>query len=69
MPSKVLVAGSSGYTNNSLVVPPGYGSAQYLGNVAINAPYDAQGYNTYMGAKIFNSGPFNATLCAQYCDR
>ncbi|KAF7884858.1 hypothetical protein EAF00_010676 [Botryotinia globosa] len=43
------------------------GNAQYLGNAAINAPYDSQGCNTYTGSTIFSTGPFDASLCAAYC--
>ncbi|KAF7942835.1 uncharacterized protein EAE97_006289 [Botrytis byssoidea] len=64
---QVAIAGSNGYTNNSIAPIPGYGNAQYLGNAAINAPYDSQGCNTYMGSTIFSTGPFDASLCAAYC--
>ncbi|KAM0143024.1 hypothetical protein ACHAO1_000858 [Botrytis cinerea] len=64
---QVVIAGSNGYTNNSIAPIPGYGDAQFLGNAAINAPYDTQGCNTYMGSTIFSTGPFDASLCAAYC--
>ncbi|TGO20685.1 hypothetical protein BPAE_0274g00050 [Botrytis paeoniae] len=64
---QVVIAGSNGYTNNSIAPIPGYGNAQYLGNAAINAPYDSQGCNTYMGSTIFSTGPFDASLCGAYC--
>ena len=64
---QVVIAGSNGYVNKTLATPIGYNPAVYLGNAAINAPYDSQGYNTYMGSKIFTAGPFNASLCADYC--
>lgn len=64
---QVIIAGSNGYVNQTLATPPGYSGPTYLGAAAINAPYDSQGYNTYMGAKIFTSGPFNASLCADFC--
>lgn len=64
----VVVAGSNGYVNQNIAAPSGYSDANYLGNAAINAPYDALGYNTYMGAKVFAAGPFNATLCAEACN-
>jgi hypothetical protein len=64
----VVVAGSNGYVNQNIAAPSGYSDANYLGNAAINAPYDSLGYNTYMGAKVFTSGPFNATLCAEACN-
>lgn len=82
---QVVIAGSNGYTNTSIASIPGYSDAQYLGNAAINAPYDTQGLvnqqdlsvpiswpacrcNTYMGSTIFTNGPFDANLCAKYCD-
>jgi hypothetical protein len=60
----VVVAGSNGYVSQTIAAPSGYSDANYLGNAAINAPYDALGYNTYM----FASGPFNATLCTEACN-
>ncbi|CAD0046852.1 unnamed protein product [Aureobasidium pullulans] len=68
---------TAGNTNNygrkweqfsNIAAPSGYSDATYLNNAAINAPYDALGYNTYMGAKVFATGPFNATLCAEACN-
>ncbi|KEQ98104.1 hypothetical protein AUEXF2481DRAFT_468840 [Aureobasidium subglaciale EXF-2481] len=64
---QILIAGSNGYVNKTLATPQGYSSPTYLGNAAINATFDAQGYNTYMGAKLFTDGPFNATLCSVHC--
>ncbi|CAD0054829.1 unnamed protein product [Aureobasidium pullulans] len=64
----VVFAGSNGYVNQNIAAPSGYSDATYLNNAAINAPYDALGYNTYMGAKVFATGPFNATLCAEACN-
>ncbi|THV51538.1 hypothetical protein BGAL_0107g00100 [Botrytis galanthina] len=64
---QVVIAGSNGYTNKIIAPIPGYGNAQYLGNTAINAPYDSQGCNTYMGPTMFSTGPFDASLCAAYC--
>jgi hypothetical protein len=64
---EVAIAGSNAYQNNSLTIPAGYSLKAAYNNVAINAPYDAQGYNTYMGATIFTKGPFNIQLCADYC--
>ncbi|KAK5123636.1 hypothetical protein LTR85_002674 [Meristemomyces frigidus] len=64
---QVVIAGSNGYVNKTLATPSGYTGPVYLGSAAINAPYDSQGYNTYMGAKVFTSGPFNVQLCADYC--
>ncbi|RDW75475.1 hypothetical protein BP6252_06617 [Coleophoma cylindrospora] len=65
---QVVIAGSNGYTNTSIATIPGYTDAQYLGNAAINAPYDNQGCDTYMRSTIFTSGPFDTTLCSKFCD-
>lgn len=63
----VVIAGSNGYVNNSIETPAGYQSAVALGNGAIQAPSDCNGAGTYMGVKIFTSGPFDASLCAAAC--
>ena len=63
----VVVAGSNGYVNQNIAAPSGYTDALYLGNAAINAPYDSQGFDTFMGSKVFTLGPFNASLCAEAC--
>ena len=65
---KVVIAGSNGYTSNSVASVPGYGPAQAYGNAAINAPYDQNGYNTYLGSAIFQ-GAFCAQLCADACSQ
>jgi hypothetical protein len=63
----VLIAGSNGYTNNTIAAPAGYSDAIYYGTRAIDAPLDAQGYSTFIASKIF-TGPFDARLCAAACD-
>lgn len=63
----MVIAGSNGYTNHSIADPVGYNTATDLGTAAINAPFDKYGYNSYMGVAIFNSGPFDAGLCAKAC--
>ena len=40
---QVVIAGSNGYMNNTLVPVPGYNEPTYLGNAAINAPLDSNG--------------------------
>jgi len=40
------VAGSNGYVTTQLATPSGYQRGIYDGKAAMNAPYDAQGYNT-----------------------
>lgn len=42
----VAIAGSNGYVTNKLATPAGYTDGTPYGKNAINAPYDAQGYNT-----------------------
>lgn len=64
---QVVIAGSNGYVSNSIASVPGYGPAIPLGNAAINAPYDALGFSSYMGVAMFTYGPFNASLCARAC--
>jgi hypothetical protein len=63
----VAIAGSNGYVTTQLSAPAGYQSGVPYGKFAINAPYDAQGYNTYMGAKIF-TGVWSVAQCSEYCD-
>jgi hypothetical protein len=64
---QVVIAGSNAYQSTNLVTPPGFTLAAVPENAAINAPYDHQGYNTYMGSTIFTAGGFNPQLCATYC--
>ncbi|KAG9550478.1 hypothetical protein KCU71_g15764, partial [Aureobasidium melanogenum] len=64
---EIAVAGSNAYQNNSLTIPAGYSLKGAYNNVAINAPYDVQGYNSYIFSTIFTDGPFNIQLCADYC--
>jgi hypothetical protein len=63
---KVAIAGSNGYVTTKIATPAGYNTGLYYGKNAINAPYDAQGYNTFMGSKIF-TGIWNVDQCAAYC--
>jgi hypothetical protein len=65
---QIVITGSNGYTNNSVASVPGYNGAVYYGNSAINAPYDQNGYNTYLGSAMF-VGAFNAELCAGACSQ
>jgi hypothetical protein len=66
-PNRVVIAGSNGYVNKSIEVPPGFSFTSNLGSSTINAPYDVQGYNTFITSTLFHKGPFDASLCAQYC--
>ncbi|KAK8040188.1 hypothetical protein PG993_008599 [Apiospora rasikravindrae] len=66
----VVIAGSNGYVKTKFGALPGYtnplnGSAV---DAAINAPPDCTGANTFMGAKVFTSGPFDVGLCAAACE-
>jgi len=42
----VAIAGSNGYVTKQVTSLPGYQAAASYGDYAINAPYDAQGFNT-----------------------
>lgn len=53
--------------NNTVVPVKGYAEPTYLGNAAINAPLDCNGHDTYMGVKIWTTGPFDPRLCAAAC--
>jgi hypothetical protein len=64
---QVVIAGSNGYQSNAILTPKGYTTPTYLGNAAINAPLDAYGADSYLGAAMFTSGPFNIQLCADAC--
>ncbi|KAK8093436.1 hypothetical protein PG997_000121 [Apiospora hydei] len=66
----VVMAGSNGYVKKKFGAVPGYtdplnGTAV---DAAINAPPDCTGANTFMGAKVFTSGPFDVGLCAAACE-
>ncbi|KAI5204516.1 hypothetical protein E4T39_03608 [Aureobasidium subglaciale] len=62
----VAVAGNNGYVTNKISTPDGFQTGVPFGKFAMNAPYDAQGYNTYMGAKMF-TGNWDVTQCSEYC--
>ncbi|KAI5239551.1 hypothetical protein E4T47_09330 [Aureobasidium subglaciale] len=64
---EVKIAGSNGYVSNQISTPAGFQSGVYYGKKAINAPYDVQGYNTFMGSKLFTT-TWDASSCATYCD-
>ncbi|KEQ68238.1 hypothetical protein M436DRAFT_25539, partial [Aureobasidium namibiae CBS 147.97] len=64
---QVAIAGSNGYVTTQISTPAGYQNGVPFGKFAINAPYDAQGYNTYMGAKIF-TGTWDVSQCSKFCD-
>ncbi|OCL15259.1 hypothetical protein AOQ84DRAFT_358179 [Glonium stellatum] len=64
---QVVIAGSNGYVSNSIAPQDGYTGPTYLGTAAINAPLDCAGGDTFMGSKVFTSGPFDAGLCSAAC--
>ncbi|KAI0136404.1 hypothetical protein BJ170DRAFT_727865 [Xylariales sp. AK1849] len=61
---QVVIAGSNGYVNENFKPQPGYTGPTLLGQAAINEP---SGSSTYMGLKIFSSGPFDPALCTSAC--
>jgi len=62
---QVLTAGNNGYVNHNIDDVPGYSSAEYLGNAAINSPSSA---NSHLGFVLFSDGsPFDAGRCAAAC--
>ncbi|KAG9551233.1 glycoside hydrolase, partial [Aureobasidium melanogenum] len=63
----VVIAGSNGYVSDKIVTPPGCSTPIYLGDAAINAPFDCNGNDTYLGVRIFQSGPFDISKCAAAC--
>ncbi|THW66062.1 hypothetical protein D6D20_01557 [Aureobasidium pullulans] len=65
---EVAITGSNGYVTTQLNTPSGYQDGVAYGANAMNAPYDAQGYNTFMGSKLFTQGTWDTSLCSQYCE-
>jgi hypothetical protein len=65
---EVVIAGSNEFLSNAAVSIPGYGSGASYDNAAINAPYDQNGYNTYLGSAAFQ-GTFDPKLCAAACSQ
>lgn len=49
----VAIAGSNGYVTTQIETPTGYQAGTPYGDFAINAPYDAQGYNTVGCLNLF----------------
>jgi hypothetical protein len=67
---QVGIAGSNGYTSYRLGGPiAGWEAPQSLKTSAMNAPVrDCADTWTYMGFKLFQSGPFDPNLCSAACD-
>lgn len=47
--------------------PSGYSSIIVPSSAALNAPLNCNGADTFIGSKLFNSGPFDESLCAAAC--
>jgi hypothetical protein len=62
LPQKRSVAPSDVNTT-----PTGYASIVVPANATINAPLNCNTADTFMGSKLFNSGPFDESLCAVAC--
>lgn len=45
----------------------GYSGVALVPSAAINAPLNCNGDDTFMGARLFSSGPFDPILCAAAC--
>ncbi|KAI4848392.1 hypothetical protein E4T44_03957, partial [Aureobasidium sp. EXF-8845] len=52
----VIIETSNGYTSNVKIK-----------DASISAPKNCQGSDTFLGSKLFTSGPFDTTLCAAAC--
>ncbi|EOD50534.1 putative carbohydrate-binding -like protein [Neofusicoccum parvum UCRNP2] len=67
---QVAIAGSNAYTSNKIGGKiTGWTDPLNLNNAAMQAPLrDCGGTWTYMGYKLFQSGPFDVNLCAAACD-
>ncbi|KAI4723998.1 hypothetical protein E4T49_08281 [Aureobasidium sp. EXF-10728] len=67
---QVGIAGSNGYTSYKVGGPiAGWDAPQSLKTSAMNAPVrDCADTWTYMGFKLFQSGPFDPNLCSAACN-
>ncbi|KAL1633160.1 hypothetical protein SLS56_003022 [Neofusicoccum ribis] len=67
---QVAIAGSNAYTSNKIGGKiTGWTDPLNLNNAAMQAPLRDCGRTwTYMGYKLFQSGPFDVNLCAAACD-
>lgn len=63
----VLIAGSNGYESTGTPFISGFAGTN-LGQATINAPLDCNGNNPYIGSRVFNSGPYDPSLCAAACE-
>jgi hypothetical protein len=67
---QVAVAGSNAYTSATLGGPVGpYTTVQKLDTAIVNAPLrDCTNTWSYLGYKLYQSGPYDPSLCAAACD-
>jgi hypothetical protein len=62
----VVIAGSNGYMKTAVPDVAGY-QGILLGDQTIEAPYNCNGEETYMGVKLFTISYFDPALCAAAC--
>jgi hypothetical protein len=62
----VVIAGSNGYMKTAVPDVAGY-QGVFLGDQTIEAPYNCNGEETYMGVKLFTISYFDPALCAAAC--
>lgn len=67
---QVAVAGSNAYNSYKIGGPvDGYSPSTALNTSIMNAPlHDCAGTWTYLGYKLFQSGPYDPQLCGAACD-
>lgn len=61
-----VISGSNTYTNSTVLLDTAYKNV-FIDNVAIEAPEDCKGTDTYMGSLSFTDTPFDTRLCAAAC--
>jgi hypothetical protein len=63
----VVIAGSNGYMKTGVPKLDGY-SGVYLGNAAIQAPFDNNKEDTYLGVRVLSQSYFDPALCKAVCE-
>ncbi|KAI4761460.1 hypothetical protein E4T52_06391 [Aureobasidium sp. EXF-3400] len=58
---------SSTSAENYISPSDGYADIAIPDSAAVNAPLNCNGADTFMGSKLFSSGPFDESLCAVAC--
>ncbi len=61
-----VIAGSNAYVNSTVLLDTAYQN-DFINDVAIEAPLDCQGTDTFMGYVLFEDTPFDVRLCAAAC--